>query len=135
MVIYKIYFPLGKTQECSEYEKHRFPERPKIQESLANFKVIIAFKPERLFPGNDLKRQTMIITQNQSQAGIANNVFTPVLYNGCKFRSDDSSHIWNLSDYKGPFLTGTVLISFIAYVTKFYNPLRQLAALCGLTSR
>jgi len=98
-----------------------------IQESLANFKVIIAFNRRDYFR----KRFEEANSENYTrsiQAGIANNVFGPV--------STIAANIGQLIVLalgvnlimKGHFSIG-LLISFIAYVTNFYNPVRQLAAL------
>ena len=98
-----------------------------IQESLANFKVIVAFNRRDYFR----KRFEDANQQNYTksvQAGVANNVFMPV--------STLASNIGQLIVLalgiyliiKGHFSIG-LLISFIAYVTNFYNPLRQLASL------
>jgi ATP-binding cassette subfamily B protein len=98
-----------------------------IQESLANFKVIIAFNRRDYFR----KRFENANRQNYAkslQAGIANNVFTPVYTMAANV---GQLIVLTLGIYliiKGHFSIG-LLISFISYVTNFYNPLRQLAAL------
>ncbi|MDP4223061.1 MAG: ABC transporter ATP-binding protein, partial [Bacteroidota bacterium] len=98
-----------------------------IQESLSNFKVVIAFNRRDYFRrrfgeanADNYKRSV--------QAGIANNILTPVY----TFASNVgqlivlSLGIWLI--IKGYFSVG-LLISFIAYISNFYNPLRQMAAL------
>lgn len=98
-----------------------------IQESLANFKVVIAFNRRDYFrrrfkEANDENYRKSIL------AGIANNILTPVY----TFASNIgqlivlSLGIWMI--IKGYFSVG-LLISFIAYISSFYNPLRQMAAL------
>lgn len=98
-----------------------------IQESLANFKVVISFNRRDYFR----KRFEEVNQENYSrsvQAGIANNILAPVY----TFASNIgqlivlSLGIWLI--IKGYFSIG-LLISFIAYITNFYNPLRQMAAL------
>jgi ATP-binding cassette subfamily B protein len=98
-----------------------------IQESLANFKVVIAFNRRDYFR----KRLEKATAENYDKsviAGISNNVLTPVY----TFASNIgqlivlSLGIWLI--IKGYFSVG-LLISFIAYITNFYNPLRQMAAL------
>lgn len=98
-----------------------------IQESLNNFKVIIAFNRRDYFR----KRFDEVNQENYNTAiksGIANNVFTPVY----GFLSNIGTlvvlamGIYLIS--KGNFTIG-LLISFLAYVAHFYNPLRQIAAL------
>jgi len=98
-----------------------------IQESLNNFKVIVAFNRRDYFR----KKFDEVNTDNYKsaiRAGIANNVFTPVY--------GFSSNIGQLVVLSfgiyliaiGQFSVG-LLISFLAYIAQFYNPLRQIAAL------
>jgi ATP-binding cassette, subfamily B, bacterial len=98
-----------------------------VQESLANFKVVIAFNRRDYFR----KRFEEVNNENYKKsvsAGIANNIFTPVY----TFASNIgqlivlSLGIWLIIN--GYFSVG-LLISFIAYISTFYNPLRQMAAL------
>lgn len=98
-----------------------------IQESLNNFKVIIAFNRRdyfktRFWEVNELNYKTSIT------AGLANNVFTPIygLVSNVGQLIVLSYGIYLIS--VGSFSIG-LLISFIAYINNFYNPLRQLAAL------
>jgi ATP-binding cassette subfamily B protein len=98
-----------------------------IQESLTNFKVIVVFNRR------DYLRQRFgdINRRNYSKAvraGIANNIFTPVYT-----LAGNTGQLIVLA--LGIFMISTdhfsvgLLISFIAYINNFYNPLRQLAAL------
>lgn len=98
-----------------------------IQESLNNFKVIIAFNRRDYFR----EKFEEINQQNYTsavKAGLANNIFMPVY--------GLSSNIGQLIVLAfgiyliaaGSFTVG-LLISFLAYINNFYNPLRQLAAL------
>jgi ATP-binding cassette subfamily B protein len=98
-----------------------------IQESLNNFKVIVAFNRRDYFR----KKFDEANQQNFSAAigsGLANNIFIPVF--------GFSSNIGQLIVLafgiyligKGHFSVG-LLISFLAYANNFYNPLRQIAAL------
>ncbi len=98
-----------------------------IQESLANFKVVIAFNRRDYFR----KRFRDANNENYKRsvhAGIANNLLTPVY----TFASNLGQlivlamGIWLI--IRGHFSIG-LLISFIAYINNFYNPLRQMAAL------
>lgn len=98
-----------------------------IQESLANFKVIIAFNRRDYFRNRFDEANKENYTKSV-QAGIANNVFMPVYTLAANI---GQLIVLTLGIYlivKGNFTLG-LLISFIAYVTNFYNPLRQLAAL------
>ncbi len=98
-----------------------------IQESLNNFKVIIAFNRRDYFR----KRFNEVNQKNYAtsvSAGLANNIFTPVY--------GVSSNIGQLIVLSfgiylvisGKFTIG-LLIGFLAYVNSFYHPLRQLAGL------
>ncbi len=98
-----------------------------IQENLANFRVVIAFNRRDYFR----KRFKLANDENYKKsvhAGIANNILTPIY----TFASNMgllvvlSLGIWLI--IKGHFTIG-LLISFLAYITNFYNPLRQMAAL------
>ncbi|MDP4224731.1 MAG: ABC transporter ATP-binding protein, partial [Bacteroidota bacterium] len=98
-----------------------------IQESLANFKVIIAFNRRDYFrrkfeeANNDNYSRSI-------QAGIANNVLSPVYTMAANFGQLIVLGLGIFLISRGYFSIG-LLISFIAYVSNFYNPLRQLAAL------
>ncbi|MCX6239728.1 MAG: ABC transporter ATP-binding protein [Bacteroidia bacterium] len=98
-----------------------------IQESLNNFKVIVAFNRRDYFR----KRFDEVNTENYQtavKAGIANNMFTPVY----GFSSSIGQMVvLAFGIYLiaiGQFSIG-LLISFLAYIAQFYNPLRQIAAL------
>jgi len=98
-----------------------------IQESLNNFKIIIAFNRRDYFK----KRFQDVNNKNYSAAigaGIANNTFTPIygLASNLGQLIVLAYGIALISD--GQFTIG-LLISFLAYANNFYNPLRQLAAL------
>ncbi len=98
-----------------------------VQESLTNFRVVAAFNRRDYF------RRHFAVVNNANyrksvEAGIANNLLTPVY----TFVSHIGQlivltlGIWLIM--KGHFSVG-LLISFLAYITSFYNPLRQMAAL------
>ena len=98
-----------------------------IQESLHNFKVIIAFNRRDYFrnrfeAAND-KNYTSALA-----AGIANNVFIPVygFFGEVAQLVVLTFGIYLIST--GHFSIG-LLVSYLAYAVNFYNPLRQLAAL------
>ncbi|MGV8963240.1 MAG: ABC transporter ATP-binding protein [Candidatus Saccharimonadaceae bacterium] len=98
-----------------------------IQEGLANFKVVVAFNRRDYFrrrfsdANNDNYKKSV-------RAGIANSILSPIY----TFASNMgqlivlSLGIWFI--IQGRFSIG-LLISFIAYVSNFYNPLRQMATL------
>jgi ATP-binding cassette, subfamily B, bacterial len=98
-----------------------------IQESLANFKVIIAFNRRDYFRKR-FEEANIDNYKKSVQAGIANNILSPVYTLAANI---GQLIVLGLGIYliaKGYFSIG-LLISFIAYVSNFYNPLRQLAAL------
>ena len=98
-----------------------------IQESLNNFKVVVAFNRRDYFR----KRFDSANNENYKTAigaGLANNVFTP-LYG----ISSNLAQLIVLSFgiyliAQGRFSIG-LLVSFLSYANNFYTPLRQLAAL------
>ena len=98
-----------------------------IQESLNNFKVVVAFNRRDYFR-NKFEEANDDNYKSAIKAGIANNIFTPVY--------GFSSNIGQLVVLSfgiyliaaGQFSVG-LLISFLAYIAQFYNPLRQIAAL------
>jgi ATP-binding cassette subfamily B protein len=98
-----------------------------IQESLNNFKVIIAFNRRDYFR----KRFDEVNKDNYAsavKAGMANNTFMPVYG---FFSNIGQLIVLAFGIYliaAGQFSIG-LLISFLAYVNNFYNPLRQLASL------
>ncbi|MDN3582615.1 ABC transporter ATP-binding protein [Mucilaginibacter flavus] len=98
-----------------------------IQESLNNFKVIIAFNRRDYFR----KRFDTVNKENYQTAigaGLANNVFVPVYG---LFASIAQLIVLTFGIYLisiGHFSIG-LLVSYLSYSTNFYNPLRQLAAL------
>ena len=98
-----------------------------IQESLNNFKVIIAFNRRDYFR----KRFDEANQQNYTTAigaGLANNIFLPVysMFSGFAQLTVLGYGIYLIST--GNFSIG-LLVSYLAYATYFYNPLRQLASL------
>ena len=98
-----------------------------VQESLNNFKVIVAFNRRDYFR----KRFDLANRDNYStsvKAGVANYLFMPVY---TFFSNMGQLIVLAFGIYliaQGSFTIG-FLISFIAYVNSFYNPLRQLASL------
>ena len=98
-----------------------------IQESLNNFKVIIAFNRRDYFR----KRFDEVNTENYHnavKAGVANNMFTPVYGFSSSIGQMVVLAFGIYLIAAGQFSVG-LLISFLAYIALFYNPLRQIAAL------
>jgi ATP-binding cassette subfamily B protein len=98
-----------------------------IQESLNNFKVILAFNRRDYFK-NRFNEASLKTYNTATKAGIANNVFTPVytLSSNIGQLIVLSFGIYLIASH---YFTLGLLISFLSYVNNFYNPLRQLAAL------
>jgi ATP-binding cassette, subfamily B, bacterial len=98
-----------------------------IQESLNNFKVIVAFDRRDYFR----KRFNEANQQNYNtaiSAGLVNNIFLPVysFFSGFAQLTVLAYGIYLIST--GSFSLG-LLVSYLGYATYFYNPLRQLASL------
>lgn len=98
-----------------------------ITESLNNFKVIVAFDRRDYFrkrfgEANEKNYKTAI------KAGLANNIFLPIysLFSSLAQLTVLMYGIYLISQHQ--FSVG-LLVSYLAYATNFYNPLRQLAAL------
>ncbi|HPT13048.1 MAG TPA: ABC transporter ATP-binding protein, partial [Bacteroidales bacterium] len=98
-----------------------------VQESLNNFKVIVAFNRRDYF-----RRRFSEVNSNNYRtavrAGISNNIISPVytLFSNIAQMVVLAFGIYLIS--KGHFTVG-LLISFITYVNNFYHPLQQMAAL------
>ena len=98
-----------------------------IQESLNNFKVIIAFNRRDYFK----KRFQEVNDDNYSaaiKAGVANNTFTPIYGLASNFGQLIVLSYGIALISSGQFTVG-LLIGFLSYANNFYNPLRQIAAL------
>jgi len=98
-----------------------------IQESLNNFKVIIAFNRRDYFSQRFEEANQQNYTSAVS-AGLANNVFMPVYGLSANIGQLIVLAFGIYLIATGSFTIG-LLISFLAYINNFYNPLRQLAAL------
>ncbi len=98
-----------------------------IQESLGNFKTIVAFNRRDYFRSKFNLANTLNY-KSAVGAGLVNNVFVPVftLFSNIAQLIVLAFGIYLIAE--GNFTIG-LLISFIAYVQYFYQPLRQLAAL------
>ncbi len=98
-----------------------------IQESLANFKVIVAFNRLDYFR-NKFGEANTANYRASVRAGIASNIFIPIY--GLAYNLGQlvvlTFGIWLISTGE---ITAGLLIGFLLYVNNFYNPLRQLAAI------
>ena len=98
-----------------------------IQESLENFKVIVAFNRRDYFREKFSEANNLNYTASV-RAGVVNNVFQPTY----DFASNIAMlvvMIWGIYLISQGHFTIGFLVSFLVYVDRFYNPLRQLAAL------
>lgn len=98
-----------------------------VQESLNNFKVIVAFDRRDYFRRhfNEANRDNY---SSAVKAGVANTMFMPVY----TFFSNIGQLVvltFGIFLIATGYFTIGLLISFLAYITSFYNPLRQLASL------
>lgn len=98
-----------------------------IQESLANFKVIVAFNRrdyfrKRFAEANQINYRTSV------GAGLANNIFTPVYGLSANIGQLIVLAFGIYLITTGKFSVG-LLIGFLAYINNFYHPLRQIAGL------
>lgn len=98
-----------------------------VQESLTNFKVIVAFNRRDYFR----EKFAEVNAENYKTAigaGLANNVFMPV-YGMFSSFAQLIVLLYGIHLIAAGEFTVGLLVSYLAYATNFYNPLRQLAAL------
>ena len=98
-----------------------------VQESLNNFKVIIAFNRRDYFR-KKFEESNLENYNTSVKAGIANNVFQPLYGMAANIGQLVVLALGIYLVTTGHFTVG-LIISFLAYVSNFYNPLRHLAAL------
>ena len=98
-----------------------------IQESLNNFKVIVAFNRRDYFRKrfNEANQENY---QTSVSAGLANNIFSPVYGLSANIGQLIVLAFGIYLITTGKFSIG-LLIGFLAYINSFYHPLRQLAGL------
>jgi len=108
-----------------------------IQESLNNFKVIIAFNRRDYFRKR-FEEANLVNYKSAIKAGIANNIYLPVysLMSGFAQLIVLAYGIYLVSLNTHPFGSNAAddftigsLIVYLTYANSFYNPLRQLATL------
>ncbi len=98
-----------------------------ISESLQNFRVIVAFNRQDYF-----REKFQEVNENNYKtaigAGVANNTYVPIfgLASNLGQMIVITFGLYLIS--QGSFTFG-LLISYLAYVTRFYDPLRQMASL------
>jgi ATP-binding cassette subfamily B protein len=98
-----------------------------IQESLGNFRVIVAFNRRDLFRDkfDEANRHNY---ESAVRAGVANTVFVPI-YGLAHNLAQVVVLAYGVALIGAGTLTVGVLIGFLLYVNSFYQPLRQLAVL------
>ena len=96
-----------------------------IQESLNNFKVIVAFNRLDYFR-KKFGEVNAANVKSSINAGIANNVFTP-LYTFASSVAQLIILAYGISLILSGSITIGLLVGFFLYVNNFYTPLRQLA--------
>lgn len=98
-----------------------------ISDSLENFKAIVAYHRRDYFR----ERFAQANAQNYQRAlaaGLSNQLFVPC-YALCNNLAQLTVVIYGLTLVSHGDMTVGLLISFLTYVTRFYDPLRQMAAL------
>jgi ATP-binding cassette subfamily B protein len=96
-----------------------------VQESLNNFKVIVAFNRLDYFR-EKFKEVNEVNYRASIGSGIASNIFTPI-YGLASNLGQLTVLAYGLYFILTGHLTIGLLIGYILYVNNFYNPLRQLA--------
>jgi ATP-binding cassette subfamily B protein len=126
LIFVKIISPLVKKRNAASL-KSTGGLSAEIQESLGNFKTIVAFNRRDYFR-KKFNTANVINYKAAVGAGLVNTLFVPVftLFSNIAQLIVLAFGIYLIST--GNFTIG-LLISFIAYVQYFYQPLRQLATL------
>lgn len=96
-----------------------------VQESLNNFKVIVAFNRVDYFRWKFNSANEKNFTASTS-AGIANNIFMP-LYGLASHLAQLTVVAYGIALIESGQVTIGLLIGFLLYVNNFYGPMRQLA--------
>jgi len=98
-----------------------------IQESLANFKVIVAFNRLDYFRQKFAEANTANYAASV-KAGVASNIFIPIY--GLAYNFGQLIVLaYGIFLISTGDMTAGLLIGFLLYVNNFYNPLRQLASI------
>ena len=97
-----------------------------IQESINNFKVIVAFNRLDYFR-NKFKETNELNYSASISAGIAGNIFNPI-YALASSVAQLVVLVFGIYLISSGHFTVGLLVGFLLYVNGFYNPLRQLAS-------
>lgn len=98
-----------------------------IQESLENFKLIVAFNRRDYFR-NRFQEVNEANYQNAVKAGVANNVLTPV-YGLASNVAQLVVLFYGISLIMHGELTVGLLVGYVTFVNRFYEPIRQVASI------
>ena len=98
-----------------------------IAESIANFKVIVAFNQRQFFTDN-FASANQTNYQKAITAGVANSTFGPV-FSFAAYGAQLLVLAYGVYLITAGELTIGLLIGFLVYVSSFYDPLRQIAGL------
>ncbi len=98
-----------------------------IAESLNNFKVVVAFDRRDYFKAH-FGEVNQTNFEAATSAGIANNIFTPIYGLAANLAQVIVLFYGIYLISQGQFTVG-LLISYLTYLTRFYDPIRQLASL------
>lgn len=98
-----------------------------VTESLNNYRVIVAFN-RRDFFRQRFEAANQLNYDKATRSGIANIVFTPV-FGLSSMLAQMLVLIFGIKLIQSGEFTAGLLISYLSYITFFYNPLRQLAML------
>lgn len=101
-----------------------------IQESLSNFRVIVAFNRQDYFRSK-FKEANEVNFKASIKAGLANNSFTP-LYSAASNIAQLIVLVYGIHLILAGSLTVGLLVSFVLYIARLYDPIRQLAAVWSL---
>lgn len=98
-----------------------------IQESIANFKVVLAFNRRDYFRER-FETASSATFKAAVRAGVANELFTPVFELMGNIAQLVVLGVGLYLIAQGQFALG-LLVSFVLYITRFYDPLREMARL------
>ena len=98
-----------------------------VQESLQNFKVIVSFNRRDYFRNrfDEINKQNY---RANMKAGILNGLYTPI-YDFAANLGQYAVLVYGIYLIATGSVTIGIIVSFLAYAEKFYNPLRQMAQL------
>lgn len=98
-----------------------------IAESLDNFKVVVAYNREDYFR-NRFEEVNQNNFKNALGAGFLNNIFSPV-YTLASYVAQIVVLFYGIHLINTGYLTIGLLISYLGYLSRFYDPIRQVAQL------